>query len=94
MLIIFFKINFANYFKFIIMDVNQFLENVAEQLDEMDPALLSLETEFKELDEWSSLAALSLIAMVDEEYDVALSGNDIRNSKTLGDLKKIIEEKS
>lgn len=76
------------------MDINQFLENVADQFDDIDISDLNLETEFKELDDWSSLVALSIIAMADEEYDVILTGNDIRNSKTLGDLLKIIEEKA
>lgn len=76
------------------MDEKQFLENIADQFDDMAAADLSLETEFKELDDWSSLVALSIIAMVDEEYDVILNGNDIRNSKTLGDLLTIIQEKA
>ena len=41
---------------------------------------------FKELEEWSSLVALSVIAMVDEEYDVEFRGDDIRDSKTVEDL--------
>lgn len=76
------------------MDINQFLENVADQFDDMDAAALSLDTEFKELDDWSSLVALSIIAMVDEEYDVVLNGNDVRNARTLGDLLKVIEAKA
>lgn len=76
------------------MDEKQFLENVADQFDDMEASALSLKTEFKELEDWSSLVALSIIAMVDEEYEVILNGNDIRNAKTLGDLLKVIEEKS
>lgn len=76
------------------MDEKQFLENVADQFDDIDVDSLSLNTEFKELDDWSSLVALSIIAMADEEYDVLLSGNDIRAAKTLGDLLNLIKEKS
>lgn len=76
------------------MDVNQFLENVADQFDDLEVSDLSLDTVFKDLDDWSSLVALSIIAMADEEYDVILSGNDIRNANTLGDLLEIIKEKA
>lgn len=43
-------------------------------------------TVFKELDEWSSLIALSVMAMADEEYDAQLKGDDILASRTIEDL--------
>lgn len=76
------------------MDEKQFLENVADQFDDLDVDALTLDTVFKDLDDWSSLVALSIIAMADEEYDVILSGNDIRSANTLGDLLNLIKEKS
>ena len=51
-------------------------------------------TVFKDLDEWSSLIALSIIAMVDEEYDVALKGDDIRNATTIEDLFNVVQSKA
>ena len=56
--------------------------------------MFAADTEFKQLEEWSSLMALSLIAMVDEEYDVTLKGDDIKNSKTIEDLFKIVSSKA
>jgi acyl carrier protein len=41
---------------------------------------------FRNIEEWSSLIALMLIAMVDEKYNVVLTGDDIRNSNTIQDL--------
>ena len=55
---------------------------------------LTAETKFKELDEWSSLIALSIIAMVDEEYDVTLKGNDINTSSTIEDLFNVVKSKA
>ncbi len=52
------------------MDIQYFVEKFAEQFDETDIGCFSPKTVFKELDEWSSLIALTLIAMIDEEYDV------------------------
>ena len=68
------------------MELNEFIQHFAEQFDETDASVFTAQTEFKTLEEWSSLIALSVIAMVDEEYDVAIKGEDIRNSKTIEDL--------
>ena len=68
------------------MDIKDFIQNFANQLEETDASEITPTTEFKSLDEWSSLTALSVIAMVDEEYDVTLKGDDIREAVTVEDL--------
>ncbi len=75
------------------MNIEEFIKNFADQLDETEPELISAETRFKDLEEWSSLTALSIIAMVDDEYDVIIKGNDILKSDTLQDLFEIVEKK-
>ena len=75
------------------MNIQEFIKNFADQLDETEPELISAETRFKELEEWSSLTALSIIAMVDDEYDVIIKGNDILKSDTIQDLFEIVEKK-
>ena len=72
------------------MNLDQFIENFAGLFDETSPDTINARTSFKELDEWSSLLALSVIAMVDEEYDVEFRGDDIRGSKTVEDLYNIV----
>ena len=76
------------------MDLSKFLENFAEQFDETDPSEITANTNFRDLDEWSSLMALSIIAMVDEEYDVQLKGNDIREAQTVEDLFTTVKSKA
>ena len=76
------------------MEIKEFIENFAAQFDETDPSEIKAETVFKELDEWSSLIALSVIAMADEEYDVTLKGDDIKNSTTVEDLFNTIKSKA
>ena len=76
------------------MELKEFIENVQNQFEDTDPAAINAETEFKNLDEWSSLLALSLIGMVDEEYDVTLKGDDIRNAKTIEDLFNTVKSKA
>jgi len=76
------------------MELKVFIENFAEQFDDTDATEIKAETVFKELDEWSSLIALSVIAMVDEEYEVTLKGEDIRNSTTVEDLFNAVKAKA
>lgn len=75
------------------MTLEEFVQHFAEQFDETDVNLIKADTKFKELEEWSSLIALSVIAMVDEEYEVALKGDDIRNSSTIEDLFNVVRAK-
>lgn len=72
------------------MELNEFVEKFAELFDETDPAEIQATTDFKDLDEWSSLIGLSVVAMVDEEFDVALKGEDIRKANTVEDLYKTV----
>lgn len=76
------------------MELKDFIEKFAEQFDETDASEFKADTEFKALDEWSSLTALSIIAMVDEEYDVALKGDDVRNAETIEDLFNVVASKA
>lgn len=75
------------------MELNTFIENFAAQFDETDASVFTAETKFRDLDEWSSLIGLSLIAMVDEEYDVTLKGDDIKSAVTVEDLFNTVKSK-
>ena len=66
--------------------LNEFVELFAEQFDETDASEIQASTQFHDLEEWSSLIGLSVIAMVDEEFDVALKGDDVKTSVTVEDL--------
>jgi acyl carrier protein len=75
------------------METSTFLENFKNILDDTDVSLITIDTVFRELAEWSSLTALSLIAMADEAYSIKLTGDDIKSSKTLNDIFNIIKSK-
>lgn len=75
------------------MDKDTFINSVTA-LFEVTPAdELDWKTEFKKIEEWDSLLALEIIAMVDEEFDIEISGDDIREAKTLNDLYSIAKSK-
>ena len=75
------------------MELNNFINNFATQFEETDVSVFTAGTEFKNVKEWSSMMALSIIAMVDEEYEVAIKGDDIRNSQTIEDLYNLVKSK-
>lgn len=75
------------------MEIKEFIEKFVDIFDETDVATLTPETKFRELDEWSSLTALGVIAMADEEFDVELSGNELRAANTIQDLFNLIKGK-
>ncbi len=66
--------------------LDEFVELFAEQFDDTDASEITASTIFHDLDEWSSLIGLSVIAMVDEEFEVALKGDDVKSSVTVEDL--------
>lgn len=72
------------------MNIETFTGEVAEQFDEISTDSFGPETQFKENDEWSSMTALSIIAMVDQNYAVRLTGDDIRNSTTIQHIYDIV----
>ena len=74
--------------------VNDFIEKFAAQFEETDTSKFTAQTRFRdEIEEWDSLIALSVIAMVDEEYGVVIKGDDIRKSQTIKDLFNIVKAK-
>ena len=74
--------------------LEEFVALFAEQFDETDASEITATTVFHDLDEYSSLIALSIIAMVDEEFDVTLRGDDMRSAVTVEDLYNIVKSKA
>lgn len=66
--------------------LEEFVALFAEQFEDTDASEIKASTVFHDLDEWSSLIGLSVISMVDEEFEVALKGDDVKTSVTVEDL--------
>ena len=67
-------------------DINEFIEQFQNAVDFQDPIAVNSETLLAELPEWDSLAALGVIVMFDMEYGKTITGNDLKNAKTIADL--------
>ena len=73
------------------MEIQDFFQYFSDQFDDSDSVVFTPETNFRELDEWSSLLALSILAMVDEEYDVQLKADQMRKANTIQELFEIVK---
>jgi acyl carrier protein len=75
------------------MELQGFIKNLTAQFDDVQPESVTADSKFKDLEGYSSLIALSIIAMVDEEYNIRLKGDDIRNSATVEELFNIVKSR-
>ena len=71
----------------------KFLDLFKEVL-EIEDKEISLNDEFREYDEWDSLAYLSVIAMLDDEFEIVIETEDIKKIRTVGDLLKEVKERT
>ena len=68
------------------MEIKEFIGKFEDVFEDTDISTLEADTNFRELDEWSSMCALATMAMVCEEYDVELSVEEMTEAKTFQDL--------
>jgi acyl carrier protein len=73
------------------MSLSTFINNFQNQLE--DTLEILAETEFKKLKSWDSMTALLVITMIDDEYHVAIGGDDIRKVDTVGELYELVHSK-
>lgn len=75
------------------MKLNDFLANFAEQFDDTDSSLILAQTHFHDLDEWSSLTAMSVIALAKIKYGKSISGAELKGCVTVEDVFELINSK-
>ena len=75
------------------MNLDLFVTRFTSLFEVTPPSEIEAQTKYKTIEEWDSLMALETIAMVDEELDVELNGDDIRDADTVADLYEIINSR-
>ena len=73
------------------MTLEEFVEHFADEMTETPAGTITADTNYKELAEWGSLASLSIISMIDEEYGHLISGADVRARNTVKELYEFVE---
>ena len=75
------------------MDIQDFISKMSSLFTDEDPSVFTPDTDFHELDSWSSLTGLSLVMMIFQEYGVEIESKDIRQADTIEDLFNIVKER-
>jgi len=73
------------------MNKQEFL-NELEEILELDPNSLKGDEVLSDIDEWDSLAFLSVIAMADENFDIVIEGDKLEKIQTVADLISLVKE--
>ena len=75
------------------MDLNEFVAHFAEQFDDTDASEIQASTLFHDLDEWSSLTVMSVIALAKMEYGKTITGTELNICQTVEDVFNLLESK-
>ncbi len=75
------------------MTLDEFVKAFAAEFDDTPEETFKADTRYRELDEWGSLVALSIISMVDDAMDKRVTGADLRNCNTIEELYNLVESK-
>lgn len=75
------------------MDTADFIKNFASQFDDTDASEFTMETRFRELEEWSSLNALAILNMISKKYNLVLKAEEMRATNTVQELYDLVQSK-
>lgn len=75
------------------MELKEFVENFAEQFDDTDPSEIQADTAFRDLEEWSSLVGMSIIALAKAQYGKTITGAELKACTTVEDVYNLVASK-
>jgi acyl carrier protein len=75
------------------METADFIKNFASQFDDTDTSEFTMETRFRELEEWSSLNALAILNMISKKYNLVLKAEEMRATNTIQELFDLVKSK-
>jgi acyl carrier protein len=75
------------------MTLEAFTKNLENELEDIPKGTLTPEVNYKDLETWSSMYALIIIAYVNLEFDVTLNGDDLRNCNNIQELYDLIQSR-
>jgi acyl carrier protein len=75
------------------ISIEAFIEKLEEEFDELEAGSLKPSTNYREIENWGSMHALIIIALVDTEFDVSIGGADLRTTESIQDLYDLVKGK-
>lgn len=70
--------------------MEEFIKNFANQFDDTEASEFKADTQFRDLDEWSSLTGLAVMNMVEKKYGKKLTVLEFRKASTIEELYNVI----
>lgn len=71
----------------------EFTTKLEKEFEDLEPGTLKPDTNMRQMPNWSSMHALIIIALIDTEYDVKITGEDLRNCNTVNDVYNITKSR-
>ena len=75
------------------IEINEFIRLLEAEFEDVAPGTLTPELHYRTMDTFSSMHALIIIAFTDHQFDVLLTGQDLRQTNTIQELYNLIGEK-
>ena len=75
------------------MELQDFINNFALQFEMTEPEEITASTIYRDLEEWDSLLSLSIIGMINNTYQVKVSGEEVKDQCTVEDLFNLVVSK-
>ncbi|MCK6615333.1 MAG: phosphopantetheine-binding protein [Ignavibacteriaceae bacterium] len=76
------------------MDIEKFIDDFESVIEDVKKGSVTPDTNLKkEIETWDSLAVLSVLAMIDSEYEKIISGEELLNCKTVKDIYDLVVSK-
>ena len=75
------------------MKIENLIAKLEEEFDDVEEGVLRPDFNMRAIEGWGSMHVLVVIALIDSEYDVLLSGSDLTNTETILDLFQVVQEK-
>ena len=75
------------------MNLNEFIKHFAEQFEDEPLSSFTPATRFRDIEEWDSLHAMTIMAMVNEHYKVKITPEELRNSQTVAEVFEVVKNK-
>ena len=69
----------------------QIIDLLKSMFEDIDTSDFNIDTEFKNNDEWDSMTALTLITLLDNEFNISISGEKLKELNTVKDLINYID---
>ncbi|HRD40036.1 MAG TPA: acyl carrier protein [Bacteroidia bacterium] len=75
------------------MSINEFIQKLEAEFEDMPQGTLKAETDYRSIKGWSSMHALIIIAFIDINFNITLSGADLKSTQTVQDLYNLVQQK-